>query len=1458
MDFDGQQARAPGAQQNRQRPHGRSAQTLAKRLAAVTLTLLVAACGGGGGDEPAAEPALPAILAGAPVYGPGTDPLPPGAREVQLPELQRLAAEGELIWFTPATERATGEAEAARRQAARAQVEAALATRPDLAEVLAAPALPPDAVRLAGGSIEVTLPATGEKVLLDSHDSEVASVAQVLRLADSRDNAMGLYQSYLAVLPEDVRAELPGEQAAASLDMPALQDAIQRAADLVLEHVPDESVPGATAQALPDGRARALAIENPSLVGGNCTAAPNSLANDFNYTLKSFLPPTRTQGRRGSCVMFAATAGVEIKAGRLYGRVPDLSEQHAYSVAKYNWFRTSDDVGDGLFTGSTLEELIGANYTFRGEGAWRYNRSPERGESYSGYYGSCTGYDEACSDTNHQLGKVCIYAGSPGNWMLFCSHVRPASTALGLGEQYRLRSASLLGGLGLWGLPDTVARLVANATLTRVRAAVVAGNPVVLDMRWPTCAKNVTTTPTVFGNERDGLRAMLNTHNCSVWGGGGTEGHHALNIVGFVPYAQVLTRYAGNPLLPAIDGNLTTDGYFIVRNSHGCGWGDAGYAYFSSEFIRRHGRAAYSVNLVTAQNLPNVFLFSNRSIVDKPEQTLVLTASVAPTIQRVEFFRSNADDSNWQAMGTFTAAPFVQSLAATSLASQAGKTVRFYARAYDGTNSRVDSPVVQVQVRPGAAGPPAASPTVTLPGSPTAVSSIDAPATVLLRANVTPGTLPIKRVDFYKGLTPVGSRTSPPFIQEVAITTADVGLLGLLVRVEDTAGNFITEPVQINVTTPVVPAPVIGSFTATPATLPLGGGPVTLSWSVAGAASVSINNGVGSVAASGSVVVNPVVSTTWTLVASTSSGSSSASTSVSVAGDAVPPTVALGASGAVVDVPGSVTLTATASDNVGVVAVDFYRGATRIGTDTTPGDGFTQAVAFTSADVGSVSFTAVARDAAGNTGTSTPVLVVVRVPAALGADRWVAPGGSDAHTGSEGAPYLTVGKALANIGANGTVWLAPGSYPWAREVDRNGYSAFDSKVLRIPDTGRVRAVTRGTVTLQFGLQARGSATVSGVHFTLLAADVSDVQPAVISKTASGTLRLERTTFGRMNTLQSSAGGNTLFTAESDDSHEWFTPAFQGAFGRVDVGQTRFLGGRITLNRIPDGANAGVRVWGHHAGTGVISLERLRMTLPEAPEGVTQLMFTPIGGGTLTFFNTQVVQQGTRTSHVLAQSDHLGQVRILNSTVTGPFGQIVSLTAGGNVEVNGSTLSGGVTAIGFAGGAEPGGLPLPSVQILDSTLHSFSAHGLHLPNHGNVLVSGSTLRGNGQSGIFLGGTPNLPWVTANYVLRVQTSTFSGNGSGGANHGGLVLAGSATSTWDLGGSNGNGDNTLLGSSASPALRVAVPAGVRVLAVGNTWSASEQGANASGRYTGELLVLTGSGTNYAVSSGSLQLSY
>ena len=70
--------------------------------------------------------------------------------------------------------------------------------------------------------------------------------------------------------------------------------------------------------------------------------------------------------------------------------------------------------------------------------------------------------------------------------------------------------------------------------------------------------------------------------------------------------------------------------------------------------------------------------------------------------------------------------------------------------------------------------------------------------------------------------------------------------------------------------------PNIVSFTCTPASLTSPGGPVTLSWSVSGAVSVSIDQNVGGVSPpnSGSTTVQVTASTTFTLTATGSTGTS--------------------------------------------------------------------------------------------------------------------------------------------------------------------------------------------------------------------------------------------------------------------------------------------------------------------------------------------------------------------------------------------------------------------------------------------------------------------------------------------------------------------------------------------------------------------------------------------------------
>ena len=86
--------------------------------------------------------------------------------------------------------------------------------------------------------------------------------------------------------------------------------------------------------------------------------------------------------------------------------------------------------------------------------------------------------------------------------------------------------------------------------------------------------------------------------------------------------------------------------------------------------------------------------------------------------------------------------------------------------------------------------------------------------------------------------------------------------------------------------TPSTPAPTCDAFSASPTSLPIGGGSTTLEWETTAAASVTIDNGVGSVADDGNISVNVTDDTTFTLTATNSGGSVTCSDSVTVA-DAV-------------------------------------------------------------------------------------------------------------------------------------------------------------------------------------------------------------------------------------------------------------------------------------------------------------------------------------------------------------------------------------------------------------------------------------------------------------------------------------------------------------------------------------------------------------------------------------------
>jgi|GEM_PF-5965821 len=173
------------------------------------------------------------------------------------------------------------------------------------------------------------------------------------------------------------------------------------------------------------------------------------------------------------------------------------------------------------------------------------------------------------------------------------------------------------------------------------------------------------------------------------------------------------------------------------------------------------------------------------------------------------------------------------------------------------------------------------------------------------------------------------------------------------------------------------PPPTV-TLTANPTSVSSGGSS-TLTWSSTNATSCAAASPSGwttSTATSGSAnVTNITTPTTYSISCTGSGGSAQASASVTIT-DPTPPTVSITAPSGGATVSGSVTISANASDNVGVAGVQFKVDGTNIGSEDTSSP-YSVSWDSTAVTNGTHSLTAVARDAAGNSTTSSAVSVTV-------------------------------------------------------------------------------------------------------------------------------------------------------------------------------------------------------------------------------------------------------------------------------------------------------------------------------------------------------------------------------------------------------------------------------------------------------------------------------------------------
>ncbi len=208
-------------------------------------------------------------------------------------------------------------------------------------------------------------------------------------------------------------------------------------------------------------------------------------------------------------------------------------------------------------------------------------------------------------------------------------------------------------------------------------------------------------------------------------------------------------------------------------------------------------------------------------------------------------------------------------------------------------------------------------------------------------------------------------------------------------------------------------APVISSFTATPASIQSGQSS-TLSWSVTGATSLSIDQGIGAVTGT-SRGVSPGTTTTYTLTATNSAGSVTGATTVTVTPAPANPVPSIGSISPSASTAGGTafTLTVNGSDFLPSSSVR-WGGSPRV---TAYVDQAHLTASITAADIGAAGTAAVTVfNPAPGGGTSSPVQFTASNPAPA--------------AGSLSPASLPAGSSAFTLTVNGTGFVSTSTVQW--------------------------------------------------------------------------------------------------------------------------------------------------------------------------------------------------------------------------------------------------------------------------------------------------------------------------------------------------------------------------------------------------------------------------------------------
>jgi C1A family cysteine protease len=286
---------------------------------------------------------------------------------------------------------------------------------------------------------------------------------------------------------------------------------------------------------------------------GKTTPSSTGLVANFNFPAKNMLTCIRNQGQRGTCHIFAAVSAIEELIARDTGVFANLSEQDFMENSKAVW--ASDYYNDGGDGGSDLLTAQSVGYKFAFENTWDYNPAPGQASppAYE-YVHTCDVYpsnEAGCSATAPEATQYCTLRSTFAGVVPACgllpfvnAHPSPYSSA---------------GVTWTWYPNDK------DRSVDYIFLALGFNNAVILGF-------NATNN---FANTTNGFISYTAGVEDDSLGG------HAVHIVGYVSNDDIAANPNTASAPPASGG-----GYFIIKNSWGAAYGDAGYSYMPVDYLK--------------------------------------------------------------------------------------------------------------------------------------------------------------------------------------------------------------------------------------------------------------------------------------------------------------------------------------------------------------------------------------------------------------------------------------------------------------------------------------------------------------------------------------------------------------------------------------------------------------------------------------------------------------------------------------------------------------------------------------------------------------------------------------------------------------------------------------------------------------------------------------------------------